>query len=545
MRRFVSIWLPHWPTDRLKTLATMQAPSAAAPEAPLALWRAGAGGQRLSAVNRPALDLGLRRDMLAADALALAPGLALRPADPEGDRRALVRLGRWAIRYSPALALDAAAGEAPDGLLLDMTGGMHLFGGEAALLDDLGRRLARFGLAHRLAIAGSAGAAHALARHGQAARSIVDGDPAAALAPLPVVALRLAPALAHLLGTLGLRTIGTLYPLARAALDRRFGPDLMRQLDRALGHVAEPLPWLVPPPEFLVRQAFAEPLGSDAGVRAAVDRLAQALAEGLEAQGRGARRLDLYLIRADGSSIVLEAGTSRPSRDAAHLARLFAHDLDDVDLGFGLDAMILAARATEALAAAQASLDQAAAEGRALAALVDLLAGRLGPSHVFILAQTGSHVPERSVRAVPILKAAREPAMPEMPARRSPAGAPPPPWSPRDDWGGRPRPLRLLAHPEPVKVMAEVPDAPPSLVQIGGRAVRVVRADGPERIAPEWWQGSAAVADGAEPIADHDRVRDYYRVEDAEGHRYWLFRAGLYDEVPAAPPRWYLHGYFA
>ncbi|NBC34469.1 MAG: DNA polymerase Y family protein, partial [Alphaproteobacteria bacterium] len=308
---------------------------------------------------------------------------------------------------------------------------------------------------------------------------------------------------------------GDLAGLPRAALANRFGGETLARLDRALGRAPEPISPRRPAAPHLVRRAFAEAIARTEDVEAAIRQLVAALCRGLEAARQGARRLELAAYRVDGTVQRLAVGTGRPSRDRAHLARLFAEKRDRLDAGFGFDALVLAAPVVEPFEGAQHALDtgQRAGEADDLAELTDRLANRLGPRALLRPVPRQSHVPERAVAGRPPLAAA-------------PADA--------DLWPAEaPRPIRLFRRPQEVEAVAPVPDDPPLLFRWQGETFRVRRADGPERIAPEWWPGQ-----GGEP----GETRDYYRVEDETGRRFWLFRAGLYDADH--PPRWFLHGLF-
>lgn len=500
---------------------------------PLALVAEESRGERVSAVNPRARRDGIRPGMALADARAMLPALMTRPAEPVADRALLMRLARWSGRYGPARNR-----EGPDGLWIDVTGVAHLFArrdapengtdalprGERALCADLARRLAAAGLSARIGLADTPGAAHALARFADADIAIAPpGTTAPALAALPVEALRLAPEAVLLLRRLGLARIGALYDLPRAALERRFRDTRLvtgvrARLDQALGCAAEPRRPLAEPPVLSARQCHAEPLIAAAAIEAHVRQLADEFAQRLAAAGLGLRRLVLSLYRTDATVATLTAGTSRACRDADHIYHLIADKLPAIDAGFGIDALVLDAAAVERLEAAQVALGPTpgTAEGGA-DRLVDRLANRLGPQRVQRLLLHDSHLPERAARAVPALLA---------------DGA--------ERYVGRvrpPRPPWLLAPPEPIAVMAEVPEGAPLHFTWRRRMRRIVKAEGPERIAPEWWRALA-------PAPHSPRVRDYYRLEDEAGGRYWVFRAGRYDMEDEAerPPAWYVHG---
>lgn len=539
MRRVMYLYLPDWPIDRLRRrhdkragTAPRSAPRrAVAPveEPPFATVIAAGGRRLLAAVNPEAAAAGLAPGIKLADALSFLPGLATAAAEPEADSAALTRLAEWCTRYSPWTAPDGS-----DGVKIEATGCAHLWGGEAALAADLSRRLARQGIGHRLAIAGSLGAAWALARFAAAPGCPAlpaPGGEAAMLAPLPVEALRLDPATAAGLRRVGLRRIGELAAMPRDALARRFGDGVARRLDQALGREPEPISPLGEAPVRRVRLSFAEPIADPADLARAIERLTADLAARLERDGIGARRLALAFHRVDGRVEHIRLGTARPSRDAAHLAGLFVAKLETVDPGLGVEDMILALFAAEPLPPEQTQMnplpllqnplpqwgrgDDFIGEGE-LALLLDRLGARFGLAALRRIAARESHIPERAAVCVPVG---------EGPDRRDACAL---------KIEKPPRPVRLFAPPEPIEAAWLLPDDPPFRFTWRRRPHRVRRADGPERIAEEWWtpDGSAAA----------DALRDYYRVEDEAGRRFWLFRAGLPGNPP---PRWFLHGVFA
>jgi len=532
------------------------------------------GGRRvLAAINPAAAAAGLAPGMPLADALSFLPGLATVPADPAADSMALTRLAEWCGRYSPWTAPDET-----DGVKIEITGSAHLWGGEAALAADLARRLARQNIAHRIAIASTLGAAWALARY-----AAVDNQPAlpapqderAALAPLPVEALRLDPETVQGLRRVGLRRIGELYPMPRDALARRFGANglngVAHRLDQAFGDLPEPLSPLGETPSRRVRLSFAEPIADPADLARATERLADDLTARLAREGVGARRLDLGFHRIDGRVEHIRIGTARPTRDPRHLAKLFTAKLDTVDPGLGIEDMILAVFAVETLPPEQAELAGSNPKTAAhdMASLLDRLGNRFGLDAISRIEPRASHIPERASLNVPISAAKDEkdsrscrcstPSPPlgaerigvrwGIPERRPTPTSPShacgvgPSLSPLKGGEGfpcgtsrkPPRPVRLLRPPEPVEASWLVPDNPPVQFTWRRRLHRVARADGPERIAEEWWAEEASAA--------ADAIRDYYRVEDSEGRRFWLFRAGLAQSDP--PPRWFVHGLFA
>ncbi len=549
MRRVMYLWLPRWPIDRL-SLSHRKGSGAPAEEIPFATVADSAGRRLLAAVNSAATAAGLAPGMPLADALSFFPGLATAAAELAEDAAALRRLAEWCGRYSPWTAPDGV-----DGVRIEITGSAHLWGGERALAADLIARLDHRHVSGRIAIADTLGAALAMARfaEGKAPVILPPGDCRAALAPLPVEALRLDPVTAQGLRRVGLKRIGDLYAMPRDALARRFGETIARRLDQALDNLPEPLSPLGEVPTRRVRLSFAEPITEPTDLMLATERLTADLVQRLVREGTGARRVDLGFHRVDGQVERIRLGTARPSRDQHHLAALFKERLDTVDPGLGVEDMILAAFAVEPLPAEQIGLlgHPAGSEASGIAPLLDRLGNKLGLAAVSRLEPRESHIPERaSVRVQPHLTLPIADAVGPLPlppkGRRGPASSPSPLLGAERAgvrWGTSnkpPRPIRLFEPPEPVEAFWLLPDDPPFRFAWRRRRHRVTRADGPERIADEWWQPAAS---GADPREGGDAIRDYYRVEDEEGRRFWLFRAGLHGND--RPPRWFVHGVFS
>jgi protein ImuB len=497
-RRIVSLWFPRLATDRIRR---QRGPE---PDVrPLAAVVESGNRILLSGVTLAAEQEGLAPGMTLADARAVAAHLATVPADPRADAALLSRLARWAGRYTPIVARDGA-----DGLFLDVTGCAHLFGGEAALLADMTARLDGLKFAVSVALADTPGAAWALARYGRPGTIAPPGGTARALERLPVAALRLGRETAAGLAHLGLRRIGDLYGLPRGALAARFGAETVLRLDRALGHAEEPLEAARMSGPLRTRISFAEPVAARSDIDAALAFLLDEMCGRLEGLGHGARRLEFACHRVDGTAQMLAIGTARPLRDAAALARLFRDKLDTIDPGFGIEAMILTAPVSETLSPAQETLEARRDTEESASALIDRLGNRFGFGRVRRVAPVDSHLPDRAWRSVPPVAAVDAATGPATPLR----------------------PARLFATPEPLAVEGSPGAAidPPAAFRWRGRRHAVCAAEGPERIAPEWWRDDPAWHDGA---------RDYWRVEDEAGRRYWLCRAGH-------PPQWRLHGLF-
>lgn len=506
MTRVVSLFLPSWSTDRLRRKAGDAAPP---PETPLVLIGRAGNKRVVTAADAAARAAGLRTGMPATKAQILVPGLLMQDADPVADAEALERLALWVLqRIAPIVAPDP-----PDGIVIDSTGADHLHGGEAAMIETLIGRLTMSGVAARAAIADTWGAAHALARF--AADPATVAPPrhgAAVLDPLPLEALRLPPPMAADLRVLGFDRIGDLRAQPRAPLTLRFGPELARRLNQALGDLAEPIEPVRPPDLIEVRRAFAEPISAAETIARYIGKLTVQLCTALEEKGLGARRLDLLCHRVDNRIEAVRVGTAQPVRDVKRLSRLLCDQIEKIDPGFGIEVLSLTATIAEPFQRRQMASSLIEEIAPDISDLVDTLANRVGERAIYRAAPVASDVPERSVCRIPAMAAE--------------TGA---------TWPGHwPRPARLLTHPEPIEAIALLPDNPPVSFTWRGIRRRVKRADGPERVHAEWWKRDAELA----------AIRDYFRVEDDSGERYWLFRSGNGEDPGTGSHRWFLHGVF-
>jgi protein ImuB len=523
----MALWFPHLPAQRILRQrlgrswrsnspreGTPRTDSHEQDHPPLVVSHRHNNTQRIVALDEKAAALGLKPGLGIADTRAMHPGIEVVEAEPEADRRLIEALADWCDRYTPLVAIDG-----DDGLFLDITGCAHLFGGERAMLDDLLAKLFHQGFAVSAGLASTPGAAWAGARFHLP--PIAEGAEEDALAPLPLSALRLEPAVRAGLESVGLRTAGGVFGAPRAPLARRFGRDMLERLDQALGHVDEAVSPRLPVAPLSVERHLAEPV-TDAGD---IEELAAVLAAGLktdlERRDEGARALELALFRVDGHVCRIAVGTSRPMRDPKLIRRLFREKLAAaagmLDAGFGFDLIRLSVHAAASMESVQTDLaGRRSDEGEDLAVFADRVRARLGAQSVLRPVLLQSHVPERAIDLVAFAEAPHAPAI-------APAGACTAPE----------RPVRLFPRPEPVEVMAEIPEGPPAHFRWRRALHRVARSEGPERIAPEWWR------DGGETP-----TRDYFRVEDADGRRYWLYRQGFYGTAGPAP-RWFMHGIFA
>ncbi len=550
-QRILSIAFTHLPTDRIqrgrwgKSWITDRI-SDAHPEAPpVVVTGTVKNAIRILALDSRARARGLRKGQTLSDARALAPDLDCQQLDADADHAALLRIASWCERYTPLVGLGVSpdaemeAGVGSDhGLFMDITGCAHLMGGEAALVADLEARLLAQGFHVRLCLADTPGAAWAMARHG-AAKIIPEGGHGEAILPLSLSGLRLQSALVASLGRVGLKTIGCIASLPRAPLAARFGAGLMQRLDQALGREAEAISPLMPVAELSTERRFADPVTHHDEVSHVIAALAAAMIEPLERRGLGIRRCRIRLFRVDGHVAALEVQTARPLRDARMIERLFAERLaglhEDLDAGFGFDLIRLDVLHADPFEAAQGDMVAGGSASEGHDALVDRLGARLGLDRVqrFVMADT--HIPERSFARMPVSL-----------INGSARGG-------SERWSGAhatalamdmlpdqadldpliTRPLILFDRPEMLSTIAEVPDGPPLRFRWRGVAYEVARAQGPERIACEWWRDGRGA-----------RTRDYFRVEDRQGYRFWMFRHGLYGRE-TNEPAWYMHGLFA
>jgi protein ImuB len=553
MSRIVSVWLPRWPILRFLAAQAKNPPQESiapenliAPDLPFVLAVAGSGGPRIAALNAAAQAAGLAVGDPLADARAKAGFFQVRPIDPAADDATLRRLALWATRYTPT-ASPWGEENGADGFFLDVEGAAHLFGGEAKLLADLAARLEKnFGLPARLAIAATPGAAWALARSHRASCTILPaGQEAAALSPLPIEALRLSPATRATLRRLGFKTVGALLDKPRAPFAARFPAELLLRLDQALGRVDEPLVPVVAPPVYHGLRYLLEPIITQEAIVALANRLMATLVHVLERDDVGARALRLSLYRVDGAVETVDIGLTQPTRSVSHVARLLDLKLEAMaatqDAGFGFEAVGLAVTRTEPMPARQIELSspthpsstsggesgwQHGDQAERYAALIDALRQRLGPHSVRRFAPVASHLPERAEVLPPADGATSAWPAPEQ----------------------NPRPLLLLPRAEPAEeVTALVPEGPPRRFRWRGVTYDVEASQGPERIAGEWWRQRTPPPNSPPQAGqgwEGGSTRDYYLVEDAGGHRFWLYREGLYGRE-TTEPHWFVHGLFA
>ena len=553
-RRILHCWLPRFATDRI----ARRQPALA--KQPFVIVRHDRGRRIVVAVNNVAATLNVRAGQSLADARSLCPSLLAIDADPTSDSRLLLHLARWCTRYTPWVTPDAPL-NAPSGtmgedhpftlfegaLMLDISGCAHLAGGENALLADIAARLQAFGLVVRCAIADTPGAAWAWARHGDPARPVIPENAQKSwLSPLPAAALRLLDTDAETLMRLGITTIGDLIALPRAAVANRFQnssiTSVLYRLDQALGVAPESISPLSAPTDYSVRQHYAEPIGTPEGVAAAFERLLLALGSKLEAAGMGARQLEFTLIRADDTLDSARIGVSRPARDPAHLARLFAPRLECLDPDPGVETVILMAVSVEKFIEEQniiqkvsgkiqcttsekfhptPILDRHVRDGGQVAELIDRLSNRLGREAILRALPCEAALPEVQTLYAPALEIRAGEATTDWSA-----------WQTPDRLTGPLLPVRLLEAPERMELaplepaFAErtaardeerseiAPQSPPGRFVWRRRPVTVTAAEGPARRLGRWWQGETA-------------VRDYWQAEIADAgttRRLWLYR---------------------
>lgn len=494
-KRYLYLWFRFLPTDRMSKHKPLLRDK-------LFLLYAPERGRMVVRAVSPALAKeGMAPGMVVADIRAVLPGVEVLPAEPEADAKLLNDLAEWCFRFSPTVAVDP-----PDGLVLDISGCPHLWGGEQPYLDAVTGRLQQGGYHVRAAIADTIGTAWAVARYSR--QSIVDpGRHREVLETLPPVALRLDDVTLQRLGKLGFRQINQLLCIPRTNLRRRLGDALLLRLGQALGTEPELLKPVQPTPVYLERLPCLEPIRTAKGIEIALERLLEMLCTRFFAEGKGMRAGTLKGYRLDGETVQISIGTNRASRNAVHLFKLFELKIGELEPALGIELFTLEATLVEEVTEAQEALWSLGTNNRvAVAELLDNIAGKVGEQSIRRYLPQETYWPERSVKEESSLESQPETA-----------------W--RTD---RPRPMHVLPVPEPIEVMVVLPDYPPLHFRYKGEVIQIKRADGPERIEQEWWLQSGP-------------PRDYYRVEDDAGARYWIFRLGLYGQ---GKPQWFLHGYF-
>jgi protein ImuB len=525
-RRILSLWLPRLPIDRIKRQLARNsaAPAKDFNDDPSIVVAKQNNALQISALDDAAGRLGLDIGLPLANARAICPQLRVFDANEVADTETLNNIADWCDRFTPLVALDP-----PHGLFLDITGCAHLFCGEAALMRLVCDVLTAQGFTVSAAIAGTSVCARTMTRHVHG-RIVRAGEEAEAVKPLPVSALGADDAITRGLSRAGLKTIGDVACRARHEITARFGADFTTLLQHAMGQGDAPISPRKPLPDYIVEKRFPEPIATEGVISATLSRLARMLVMAMDQQGKGARRLEARFFRTDGAVRAIVVDTGQPVTRGEVIDRLFRERLDalndPLDPGFGFDLIRLSASRTEIVVQQQRDLDANVHDNDELAALIDRIAARIGGRRVVVHLPQDTHIPEHAVMAAPAQHHLATAARAIWPARV--AGEPPL------------RPLRLFERPEEIKVIAQVPDGPPARFVWRRATHAVVRAEGPERVAMEWWRSQGKML-----------TRDYFRVEDEAGLRFWLYRDGLYDreieqeEGKAVQPNWFMHGLFA
>jgi protein ImuB len=499
MARFVTIWFRHLKTD----WHSIRQP--ALRDTAFVLASPDHGRLVITAINPVAQQQGIETGMVVSDARAIFPSIKILDDDPKLAERLLKSIAKWCIRYTDSIAFDL-----PNGLILDVSGCAHLWGGEKNYIKEINTRLTNRGYDVRATMADSIGAAWAIAHYGGSAPIIESGKQMEALLPLPPSALRLDPESVDRLMKLGLQKISQFINMPRVALRRRFGPGLILRLDQALGNEKEPIKSIQPIEPFRERLPCLEPIVTATGIEIALERLLDTVCQRLMQEGKGIRKVVFSGYRVDNKTEKIEIGTSRATHNKKHLFKLFEEKIQSIEPALGIELFMIEALKTEKLSPKQEKLwdSTSGLKAEAISELMDRLMNRFGSAPIHRYVPDEHHWPERSFKPAADLHESIE-----------------------SSWiVDRPRPINLLPKPEPIEVMAPIPDYPPMNFRYRGTLHKIAKADGPERIEPEWW-----IAEGLH--------RDYYSVEDEEGGRYWLFRAGHY--ATEDPPNWYLHGFFA
>jgi protein ImuB len=498
-KRFLSIWFRHLKTDwmiirnpELKMI-------------PFVLALPDHGRMRITEVSAAACAKGIETGMVVADAKIILPGIKVMDDNPGLTFKLLTNIARWCIRYTPIAAIDT-----PDGIMLDISGCSHLWGGEQAYLKEIITRLRSFGYHVRAAIADTTGAAWAICHYGKTKAIIPTNEQMEAISNLPPAALRLEQTTVERLHKLGLHPIGRFSGMQRSVLRRRFGQQLLVRLDQALGTTEEIIEPVIPLSPYCERLHCLEPITTKEGIEIALEKLLQNTCSRLEREGKGLRNATFTALRLDNKTVQISISTSYPSNSVRHLFKLLSLKIAGMEPATGIELFLLEVVKVEKVTPVQETFwtHRSSLESKELTELFDSLQHKFGNDIVHRYLPDEHYLPERSVRPARSLSEKTETA-----------------W--RTD---KPRPILLLKVPQLVEVTAPIPDYPPMNFRYKGKLHTIKKADACERIEPEWW-------------LDGGLHRDYYIVEDEEGKRYWLFRAGHYHAVQK--PLWYLHGYFA
>jgi protein ImuB len=497
MTRIAAIVFPHLMTDWiLRRQPTLK-------EIPFALAIADRGRRVVKAVNILAQIKGVNVNMVVADCKAIVPELEVLEYDPEQPRKLLTALAEWCVRYSPIVSVDL-----PDGILLDVSGCTHLWGGEEAYLKNIHNKFKIFGYNTQIAIADTVGCAWAVCRFGAAVSIIAPKEQVKAISSLSPAALRIEDAILERLNKLGLQTIGSFMTMPRPALRRRFGANLLMRLDQAMGTILERITPIKPVSAYEERLPSMEPIRTAPGIEIALKTLLEIFCERLSKESKGIRKCEFRCYRMDGNIQKIEIGTNRPSRNAKHLFKLFEIKIQQIEPDLGIELFTLEASVVEDLLSTQDGLWAVSSKSESdIAELLDRVAGKTGTDSIRRYLPAEHYWPERSIKVTSSLSEQATTS-----------------W--RTDL---PRPLHLLTKPEPIEVSVPIPDYPPLLFNYKGQLHTIQKADGPERIEQEWW-------------TDKSEYRDYYCLEDDQGRRYWVFRLGDY---LTGDPKWFIHGFFA
>jgi protein ImuB len=499
MKRYAAIWFRHLTTDWL----TLKKPELK--DIPFVIAIPDHGRLRVTATNVLAEKQDIHAGMVVADAKALVPELKVIDDIPGLNERLLKAIGLYCIRYTPIVSVDI-----PDGLVMDISGCTHLWGGEREYLKEILTRLKERGYDVRGAMADTIGTAWAISRFGQIKAIIEPDEQLAALQPLPPAALRLDQIILDRLGKLGFRNIGSFISMPRSILRRRFGTDLLLRIDQALGNIEEYRAPVIPIEAYQERLPCLELIRTATGIEIALQNLLELLCQRLQKEGKGIRKAVFKGYRIDGKMVQMSIGTNRPTHYIPHLFKLFELKISSIEPASGIELFVLEAPKIEDVPLEQEALwtnDQNGLDDQNLAELLDRIAGKVGANTIHRYLPQEHYWPERSIKVTSSLK-----------------DRPSTPWRVT-----KPRPVQLLTKPQPIEVTAPIPDYPPMLFRYKGKVHKIKRADGPERIEREWW-------------LDNGEHRDYYNVEDEDGCRYWLFRSGHYSGDQS---QWFIHGFFA
>ncbi|MGB6229800.1 MAG: DNA polymerase Y family protein [Litorimonas sp.] len=500
--RLLHLYFPHLPLDRWARREDVRL------WGPFAVSERRGNSDQILCANPHALHAGVRPGLSVTDAHAICPDLLTEGSDPVRDARLLSALRVWADRFSPRVALDP-----PDGLVLDVSGCAHLFGGEVRFATLVRQEVEDLHVKARVAIANTRRAARGFARFGGEATLVTDAQREhVSVARLPIAALDLDASVQTDLRRIGVETIGDLSQFKSSELARRFSMRVPAALDEIFGHRFDPVVPSARPPAFAARMTLPEEIAHVEAVMNMLERLSDRVCQRLTERGYAARGFALSLSCVDGATHELSISFAVPTRTVEPILRQFRRPVEALRMDFGAERFRLVALHAETFQERQIQAGDATEAGRdAVARALTTLGNRLGFDRIVRPVAGADNAPERET-AFALLVGERTQT----------------PTDPR----AYPRPEIVIT---PYRLHVTSKGRPPRAFSYQGEDFKTCMSEGPERIAPFVWD---------EPRHPFEaRLRDYWRVRvsgASNGPRlFWLMHFPHHPEEG-----WYLCGEF-